>query len=347
MTTRTWLLRRRTPLKAATVALAALAALTIQAGPAAADDEPPICGYQIGGEIRAKYQGIGGETSPLGCPTSDELTTPNGRGKYNTFDGGSIYWTPTTGAHPVWGAIRDKWGELRWEEGKLGFPVGDELTNPDNLGKRQEFEGGTVYWHPVWSRGAHPVWGEIGKQWGVFGWEGGEFGYPTSDEVWDSSFHGVRQTFSGRQQIAMTWSPGVGENADKNQCRTECVGYQAPSSATWVQKTSVDRLVSNGQITVEVIPTEAGFEDAKNETDYDKVWNQAWLSVPYPKAWLTDAQGSSLYKQLACHAKYATKNSDGTHAGGEEWNLESRRPDVSWDYAMNPLFVAFHGCNWE
>ncbi|WP_413754339.1 hypothetical protein [Streptomyces sp. R-74717] len=31
--------------------------------------------------------------------------------------------TSETGAHPVWGAIRDKWGGLGWEGGKLGFPT--------------------------------------------------------------------------------------------------------------------------------------------------------------------------------------------------------------------------------
>ncbi|WP_412775133.1 hypothetical protein [Streptomyces platensis] len=69
--------------------------------------------------------------------TSDEVTTPNGKGKFNTFVGGAIYWTPETGAHPTWGAPRDKWGALGWEEGKLSFPVGDELTNPDGNRKRQ------------------------------------------------------------------------------------------------------------------------------------------------------------------------------------------------------------------
>ncbi|MBX7553194.1 hypothetical protein K1Y78_35585 [Streptomyces sp. tea 10] len=46
----------------------------------------------------------------------------------------------------MWGAIPDKWAALGWETGTLGFPVGDELSNPDGQGKRQQFEGGTVYW---------------------------------------------------------------------------------------------------------------------------------------------------------------------------------------------------------
>ncbi|WP_107486566.1 hypothetical protein [Streptomyces sp. MUSC 14] len=37
-----------------------------------------------------------------------------------------------------------KWRAIGWEAGKLGYPVDDELTNPDGQGKRQQFEGGTV-----------------------------------------------------------------------------------------------------------------------------------------------------------------------------------------------------------
>ncbi|MER6843810.1 LGFP repeat-containing protein [Streptomyces platensis] len=196
-------------LKGVAVTVAALTTLTVPATSAAADET--VCGHQVGGDILAKYHQIGGQGSPLGCPTSDELTTPNGRGKFNTFVGGAIYWTPETGAHPTWGAIRDKWGALGWEEGKLGFPVNDELTNPDGNGKRQQFEGGTVYWHPTLSSGAHPVWGKIGEQWGEFGREGGPFGYPTSDEVWNDSYNGYIQRFA-KNDTMLFWSKGMGKN---------------------------------------------------------------------------------------------------------------------------------------
>ena len=44
---------------------------------------------------------MGGHNSDLGFPISDELTTPDGIGRYSVFEGGMIYWTPQTGAHPV------------------------------------------------------------------------------------------------------------------------------------------------------------------------------------------------------------------------------------------------------
>ena len=52
---------------------------------------------------------LGWERSFLGYPLTDETATPDGVGRYNHFQGGSIYWTPATGAHEVHGAIRGQW----------------------------------------------------------------------------------------------------------------------------------------------------------------------------------------------------------------------------------------------
>jgi uncharacterized protein with LGFP repeats len=45
-------------------------------------------------------------------PLTDESPTPDGIGRFNHFQGGSIYWTPGIGAHEVHGAIRDKWASM-------------------------------------------------------------------------------------------------------------------------------------------------------------------------------------------------------------------------------------------
>lgn len=42
------------------------------------------------GLIGAKYGCLGGENGFLGCPLTDELSTPNNLGRYNHFAGGSI-----------------------------------------------------------------------------------------------------------------------------------------------------------------------------------------------------------------------------------------------------------------
>ena len=45
-----------------------------------------------------KWASLGWERSFLGYPLTDETGTPDGVGRYNHFQGGSVYWTPGTGA---------------------------------------------------------------------------------------------------------------------------------------------------------------------------------------------------------------------------------------------------------
>ena len=55
------------------------------------------------GGIRGQYRALGGPRSVLGLPTTHELATPDRVGRFNHFTGGSIYWSPGTGARAVWG----------------------------------------------------------------------------------------------------------------------------------------------------------------------------------------------------------------------------------------------------
>ncbi|WP_235840642.1 LGFP repeat-containing protein [Corynebacterium liangguodongii] len=66
--------------------------------------------------IRDKWAAQGWETGPLGYPTTDELTTPDGKGKYNHFQNQSIYYSPPGGVHTISGKIRDYWAKAGWEK---------------------------------------------------------------------------------------------------------------------------------------------------------------------------------------------------------------------------------------
>ena len=79
----------------------------------------------------------------LGYPTTDETGTPDGVGRFNHFsNSGSIYWTPSTGAWSVHGAIRSKWASMGWERSCLGYPVSDEFAIPG--GRQSNFQGGLI-----------------------------------------------------------------------------------------------------------------------------------------------------------------------------------------------------------
>jgi LGFP repeat-containing protein len=112
--------------------------------------------FEIHGAIYDKWSAVGGPG--YGWPLTDESAGP-GDGRYNHFTGpAEIYWSPETGAHVVYGAIRDKWFALGNAGGELGYPTTDEMDNIDNQstgrGDRcQRFQGGYLSWNT--ESGAH------------------------------------------------------------------------------------------------------------------------------------------------------------------------------------------------
>jgi hypothetical protein len=109
------------------------------------------CGHEVHGPIFGKWNSLGLSQSFLaqgflGYPTTDQKVTPDGIGRYNHFQNGSIYWTPTTGAHEVHGAIQQRWAALGWETSSLGYPVSDEIDEVDGSGRVSLFEHGAIHW---------------------------------------------------------------------------------------------------------------------------------------------------------------------------------------------------------
>ena len=162
--------------------------------------------------IDDKYAELGGPGGFLGRPVdagagSGEMAMPDGRGRERDFEGGTICWTPQTGAHEVHGEIRVKWAQLRGGRGFLGYPVTDELGTPDGRGRFNHFEGGSIYWTP--ETGAHEVHGAIRDKWASMGWERSFLGYPVSDEM-DVELRGGRGRVSRFQGGDIFWTPEGG-----------------------------------------------------------------------------------------------------------------------------------------
>lgn len=160
--------------------------------------------HAVVGAIGAAYQAEGGPDGPLGLPVSGETATPDGKGRFTKFENGTIYWSPTSGAHAVRGAILDMWHERGAERGDMGYPTSDEVANPNKPGVVQSFKGGTVYWSS--ETGPRMVEGAILKAYREAGAENSALGYPTSDEV--SLTRGG--AFSRFQGGAVYWSPSNG-----------------------------------------------------------------------------------------------------------------------------------------
>ena len=191
-------------------------------------------GFVIYGAIYQKWLSLGGLS--WGIPSTDELGTPDGVGRFNHFNDGtaSIYWTPDTGANAIWGAIRQKWSEIGWELSVLGYPITDELGTPDGVGRFNHFQhGGSIYWTP--NSGAHAIYGDIRAKWESLGWETSYLGYPTSDEV-DFAEGGRANEF---EHGGIYWWPDTGA-IDLRDVIVHYTGLHCFGETDWDQGSTAD-----------------------------------------------------------------------------------------------------------
>jgi len=140
--------------------------------------------FQVCGAIRDKYNSLGAQFSFLLLPTSNELTSPDGHGKFTTFMNGPIYWSAAGGAHPVVNSFLNRWGVHGYETGWMGYPTTDEIVHADGIGRRQEFQHGAIYVSVPNAIGSS-IGGAIRDKWNTVGAEtpGSLLGYPMSDET--------------------------------------------------------------------------------------------------------------------------------------------------------------------
>jgi hypothetical protein len=105
---------------------------------------PQTGAFEVHGVIRDAWHDAGWEAGALGYPISDETPTPDGAGRYNVFQSGSIYWTSQLGAFGVIGRIRDAWAAVGWEAGELGYPISNEYAVTG--GRKSDFQHGSITW---------------------------------------------------------------------------------------------------------------------------------------------------------------------------------------------------------
>jgi uncharacterized protein with LGFP repeats len=211
---------------------------------------PKTGAQELHGDIRAKWASLGWEKGLLGYPTTDQAATADGAGQYSDFSGSggaSIFWSPTTGAHEIHGAIRTKWASLGSEKGVLGYPTTDENITPDRIGRYTHFSGSggaSIFWSP--KTGAREVHGAIRAKWASLGWEKGLLGYPTTDQTATVDGSGQYSHFSGSGGASIYWSPTTGAHEVHGTIRTKwaSLGWEkgALGSPTTDQKITPDRV---------------------------------------------------------------------------------------------------------
>jgi len=128
--------------------------------------------------IVAHYTAVGGSGSYLGNPVGGEYDVAGGRGQ--DYTGGSIFYSSSTGAWAVHGAILATYRNLGGPGGVLSFPTSDETGTPDGVGRFNAFAGtggSGIYWTP--NTGAHAVHGAIYAQWASLGWNAAAWATPS------------------------------------------------------------------------------------------------------------------------------------------------------------------------
>jgi uncharacterized protein with LGFP repeats len=155
--------------------------------------------HVVRGNLRNRYDDLGGTTGLLGWPTGDDTAVPGGY--LTTFSGGTLFWSQATGAKMVRGALLAKYTGFGGPA-VLGFPTADDGPAP-NGGALVEVGGGSIYWSP--STGAHVVRGALRDRWLSLGGATGMLGYPTGDDTQAGS--GYLTAFSGG---TLFWSSPTG-----------------------------------------------------------------------------------------------------------------------------------------
>jgi uncharacterized protein with LGFP repeats len=145
--------------------------------------------HAVSGALRDAWWRSGGVNGTLGMPTSEVATV--GTGTAQAFTGGSVYASPSTGAHGLTWELLSPWWQAGGATGPFGFPVSDVLSVPG--GAAAAFAGGSVY-TPSGGVG-QAITGALRDAWWAAGGVSGALGYPTSAALavpggWAQAFRG-------------------------------------------------------------------------------------------------------------------------------------------------------------
>ena len=161
--------------------------------------------FVVQGRTRDRWAASGWESGVLGFPASDTICGLRDGGCFQHFQAGSVYSSTGTGTRLIGTAVRQRWAVTGWENGRLGYPVRDQVCGLPDAGCFVHFQGGSVYVSA--STGAHDSVGPVRDRWAASGWEGGALGYPVNDTACGLRDGGCFQHF---QRGSVYWSPATG-----------------------------------------------------------------------------------------------------------------------------------------
>ncbi|QFQ01601.1 Diacylglycerol acyltransferase/mycolyltransferase Ag85C precursor [Corynebacterium urogenitale] len=163
---------------------------------------PATGAHYTWGRIGALYAGMGGPGSWLGYPKSEEIAIKDG-GRFVAFEGGNIYWHPSTGAVAVKSDIVEEYGKGGWENGPLGYPI-EAAQQVEGKGAYQKFQNGVIYRNA--NGDTQYVQGLISQRYFEIGHLNSPLGFPKTDEL--NTPRGAKRTEF--ENGIIYWSPQTG-----------------------------------------------------------------------------------------------------------------------------------------
>ena len=182
--------------------------------------------------ISAARRAAGGALGPLGAPEGEPY--PIGKdGLRQNFAGGTIFYTPATGANVVTGQVLAKYESVGGPEGDLGFPITSEvdggLATESRMSSFAAEDKPIIFWTP--EHGAVIVRGAMAAAWDKLDGAKGALGAPMADQTEAGDV--VTQRFSGgvvswdRSKNTFTTEPA---NLASELSGLEVPGQQAPDA---------------------------------------------------------------------------------------------------------------------
>jgi uncharacterized protein with LGFP repeats len=160
--------------------------------------------HVVRGGIHTLWMQQGGPAGYLGYPTTSDAPAPGGGGYVVDFEGGTIYWSPSTGMKIVRGAILATYRAAGGPPA-LGYPTGNDSPAGDGRGFKTTFQYADIFWSSA--TGAQVVRGAIHRSWMETGGVTGSLGYPTTSDALVPGGGGFVVDF---ERGAVYWSPSAG-----------------------------------------------------------------------------------------------------------------------------------------
>lgn len=194
-----------------------------------ADLAGQLTGLDVPGDattaIAAARRAAGGPQGTLGDEQGAQYKV--GDGVAQNFAGGTIFFSPATGAHAITGDVLAKYRAAGGPQGDLGFPASNEtdggISPTSRVATFAAADNPAIFWTP--EHGAFVVRGAMNAAWDKLGGATGKLGAPTADQAVSGDV--VSQKFTGG---SIAWNKSSRAfSTEPAELASQLGGLQVPS----------------------------------------------------------------------------------------------------------------------